>query len=176
MIDAGMDARMVYSFPRSSDPRAFTDKYLAGEIALDLVPQGTLAERIRAAGAGIPAFFTPTSYGTELSDGKQIQEFDGKPYVLERALRADHALIKAERGDTHGNMTYRMAARNFSPLMCMAADNVVAQVSELVAPGGIAPEQVQTPGLFVDGLVEVPDPQQEEALIRAGATYGEDAA
>lgn len=176
MIDAGMVAKMVCSFPRSSDPRAFTDKYLAGEIALDLVPQGTLAERIRAGGAGIPAFFTPTSYGTELAEGKQIQEFDGKPYVLERWLKADFAIVKAEIGDTHGNLTYRMAARNFNPLMCMAADRVVAQAGSLVAPGQIPPEQVHTPGLFVDGIVEVADPQQEEALIRSGAAYGEDAA
>ncbi len=176
MIDAGMVAKMVCSFPRSSDPRAFTDKYLAGEIALDLVPQGTLAERIRAGGAGIPAFFTPTSYGTELAEGKQIQEFDGKPYVLERWLKADFAIVKAEIGDTHGNLTYRMAARNFNPLMCMAADRVVAQAGSLVAPGQIPPEQVHTPGLFVDGIVEVADPQQEEALIRSGVAYGEDAA
>ena len=173
MIDAGMVAKMVCSFPRSSDPRAFTEKYLAGEIALELVPQGTLAERIRAAGAGIPAFFTPTSYGTELAEGKQIQEFDGKPYVLERWLKADVAIVKAETGDTHGNMIYRMAARNFSPLMCMAADHVVAQVSQLVEPGAIDPEHVHTPGLFVDGLVEVKNPAQEEALIRSGAVYGE---
>lgn len=173
MIDAGMVAKMVCSFPRSSDPRAFTEKYLAGEIALELVPQGTLAERIRAAGAGIPAFFTPTSYGTELAEGKQIQEFDGKPYVLERWLKADVAIVKAETGDTHGNMIYRMAARNFSPLMCMAADHVVAQVSQLVEPGAIDPEHVHTPGLFVDSLVEVKNPAQEEALIRSGAVYGE---
>ena len=173
MIDAGMIAKMVCSFPRSSDPRAFSEKYIAGDIALDLVPQGTLAERIRAAGAGIPAFFTPTSYGTALAEGKQIQEFDGKPYVLERWLKADFALVKAQVGDTHGNLTYRLAARNFNPLMCMAADHVVAQVADLAEPGAIDPEHVHTPGLFVDGVVAVPNPQQEEALIRAGAAYGE---
>ncbi len=171
MIDAGMVKKMVCSFPRSSDPRAFTDKYLAGEIELDLVPQGTLAERIRAAGAGIPAFFTPTSYGTELAEGKQIQEFDGKPYVLERWLKADCAIVKAEKGDQHGNLTYRMASRNFNPLMCMAAKTVVAQVSDLVDLGGIDPEHVHTPGLFVDGVVEVKDAKQEEAMIRAGEEY-----
>ncbi|SMY06282.1 3-oxoacid CoA-transferase subunit A [Flavimaricola marinus] len=171
MIDAGMVRKMVCSFPRSSDPRAFTEKYLAGEIELDLVPQGTLAERIRAAGAGIPAFFTPTSYGTELAEGKQIQEFDGRPYVLERWLKADFAIVKGELGDTHGNLTYRLAGRNFNPLMCMAAAKVVAQVSTLTEPGGIDPEQVITPGLFVDGVIEVPNPQQEEALIRAGEVY-----
>ena len=171
MIDAGMVAKMICSFPRSSDPRAFTDRYLAGEIALELVPQGTLAERIRAAGAGIPAFFTPASYGTELAKGKQIQEFDGKSYVLERWLRADFAIVKAAKGDTHGNLTYRLAGRNFNPLMCMAADKTIAQVSQIVAPGDIDPEQVVTPGVFVDGVVAVPDPQQEEVLIRTGVEY-----
>ena len=171
MIDAGMGAKMICSFPRSSDPRAFTDKYLAGEIALELVPQGTLAERIRAAGAGLPAFFTPASYGTELAAGKQVQEFEGKSYVLERWLRADFAIVKAAKGDAHGNLTYRLAGRNFNPLMCMAADKTIAQVSQIVAPGDIDPEQVITPGIFVDGVVTVPDPQQEEVLIRTGVEY-----
>lgn len=171
MIDAAMVAKMICSFPRSSDPRAFTERYLAGEIGLELVPQGTLAERIRAGGAGIPAFFTPTSYGTELAEGKQIQEFDGRPYVLERWLKADVAIVKGETGDTHGNLTYRLAGRNFSPLMCMAAARTIAQVSRIVEPGGIPPEQVVTPGIFVDGVVEVAEPRQEEALIRAGEVY-----
>ena len=171
MIDAGMVARMVCSFPRSSDPRAFSEKYLAGEIGLELVPQGTLAERIRAGGAGIPAFYTPTSYGTDLAEGKPVAEFDGRMYVQERWLRADYALIKAELGDPLGNLTYRKAARNFSPLMAAAANITVAQVRKIVAPGEIDPEQVITPGLFVTRIVEVPDPQQEEALIRAGVAY-----
>ena len=171
MIDAGMVAKMICSFPRSSDPRAFTEKYLAGEIELELVPQGTLAERIRAGGAGIPAFFTPTGYGTELAEGKQIQEFDGKPYVLERWLKADVSLVKADVGDTFGNLTYRMAARNFNPLMCMAGRTVIAQVRRIVAPGGIDPEHVITPGIFVDGVVEVQNAEQEEALVRAGREY-----
>lgn len=171
MIDAGMVAKMICSFPRSSDPRAFTEAYLAGKVALELVPQGTLAERIRAAGAGIPAFFTPTSYGTELAEGKQIQEFDGRPYVLERWLKADYAIVKGELGDTHGNLTYRLAGRNFNPLMCMAAETTIAQVRALDQPGTIDPEHIVTPGLFVDGLVEVAEPAQEEALIRAGKAY-----
>lgn len=171
MIDAGMIQKMICSFPRSSDPRAFTDRYLAKEIELELVPQGTLAERIRAGGAGIPAFFTPTTYGTELAQGKQIQEFDGKPYVMERWLKADFAIVKGEVGDRFGNLTYRLAGRNFNPLMCMAASRTVAQVSRIVEPGGIDPEDVITPGIFVDGLVAVPEPQQEEALIRAGVEY-----
>ncbi|MEB2845163.1 3-oxoacid CoA-transferase subunit A [Rhizobiales bacterium RZME27] len=171
MIDAGMVAKMICSFPKSSDPRAFTEKYLAGEIALELVPQGTLAERIRAGGAGIPAFYTPTAYGTELAEGKPIAEFDGRPYVQERWLKADFAIIKADSGDTHGNLTYNKAARNFNPLMCMAAARTIVQVSRLVEAGGIDPEHVVTPGIFVDRLVQVPNPQQEEAMIRAGMQY-----
>lgn len=171
MIDAGMVAKMICSFPRSSDPRAFTEAYLAGKVALELVPQGTLAERIRAGGAGIPAFFTPTGFGTELAEGKTIAEFDGRSYVQERWLKADFALIKGHVGDTMGNLTYRLAARNFSPLMCMAAAKTIAQVSDLVAPGGIDPEQVITPGIFVDSVVHVANPAQEEVLIRAEAVH-----
>jgi 3-oxoadipate CoA-transferase alpha subunit len=171
MIDAGMVAKMVCSFPRSSDPRAFTDKYLAGEIGLELVPQGTLAERIRAGGAGIPAFYTPTSYGTDLAAGKPTAEFDGRMYVQERWLKADVALIKAELADTMGNLTYREAARNFSPLMAAAASITVVQASKVVELGEIDPERVVTPGIFVSTIVEVSTPQQEEALIRAGVAY-----
>lgn len=171
MIDAGMVRKMICSFPKSSDPRAFTDKYLAGEIELELVPQGTLAERIRAGGAGIPAFYTPTAYGTELAKGKPIGEFDGRHYVQERWLKADFAIIKAHLGDRHGNLTYNKAARNFNPLMCMAAASTIVQVSRIVEAGEIDPEHVVTPGIFVDRLVEVSQPRQEEELIRAGVTY-----
>jgi 3-oxoadipate CoA-transferase alpha subunit len=171
MIDAGMVRKMICSFPRSSDPRAFTDRYLAGEIELELVPQGTLAERIRAGGAGIPAFYTPTGFGTELAEGKVIAGFDGRSYVQERWLKADFAIVKAELGDTYGNLTYNKAGRNFNPLMCMAAKTTIAQVSKIVAAGEIDPEQVVTPGIFVNGVVEIPDPQQEEVLIRAGVAY-----
>ncbi|SEM52675.1 3-oxoadipate CoA-transferase, alpha subunit [Gemmobacter aquatilis] len=171
MIEQGMVRKMICSFPRSADPRVFTERYLAGQIALELVPQGTLAERIRAGGAGIPAFYTPTSFGTDLAEGKPVAEFDGRSYVQERWLKADVALIKAELGDPHGNLTYRMAARNFNPLMCMAAERTVVQVSRIVPLGGIDPEAVVTPGIFVSALVEVSEPQQEELLNRAGATY-----
>lgn len=171
MIDAGMVRKMVCSFPRSSDPRAFTEKYLAGEIELELVPQGTLAERIRAGGAGIPAFYTPTAFGTELAEGKPVAEFDGRHYVQERWLKADFAIVKAELGDTHGNLTYNKAARNFNPLMCMAAERTIAQVSRIVPAGGIDPEHVVTPGIFVNAVVEVANPQQEEVLVRAGVAY-----
>jgi 3-oxoadipate CoA-transferase alpha subunit len=170
MIDAGMVAKMVCSFPRSSDPRAFTERYLAGRIALELVPQGTLAERIRAGGAGIPAFYTPTSFGTQLAEGKPVAEFEGRMYVQERWLKADVALIKAELADRKGNLTYRKAARNFSPLMAMAAKTTIVQASRVVEPGGIDPEHVVTPGIFVDRVVAVPNPSQEEALLRGGAS------
>ena len=171
LIEQGAVRRLVCSFPRSADPRVFTEKYLAGDIELELVPQGTLAERIRAGGAGIPAFYTPTSFGTDLANGKPVAEFEGRKYVQERWLKADFALIKAERGDAYGNLTYRMAARNFNPLMATAAKYTVAQVRELVPVGDIDPEAVVTPGIFVQRVVEVPEPQQEELLNRAGAIY-----
>jgi 3-oxoadipate CoA-transferase alpha subunit len=171
MIDAGMVRRMICSFPRSSEPRAFTQKFLAGEIELELVPQGTLAERIRAGGAGIPAFYTPASYGTELAEGKPTGEFDGRMYVQERWLKADFALLKAERADPLGNLVYRLAARNFNPLMAMAAARTIVQARQIVPAGGIDPEAVVTPGIFVDAVVEVADPAQEEALIRAGVAH-----
>lgn len=171
MIEQDMVAKMICSFPRSSDPRAFTERYLAGQIDLEVVPQGTLAERIRAGGAGIPAFYTPASFGTDLAKGKPTEEFEGKMYVRENWLKADVTLIKAELGDPHGNLTYRMAARNFSPIMAMAAKKTFVQVSQQVALGDIDPEHVVTPGIFVDGLVEVPEPAQEEALNRAEAVY-----
>lgn len=173
LIEQGMVAKMICSFPRSADPVVFTNMYLAGKIELELVPQGTLAERIRAGGAGIPAFYTPTSFGTDLANGKPVAEFDGRSYVQERWLKADFTLIKAEKGDRLGNLTYRMAARNFAPLMAMAAARTIVQVSELVEPGAIDPETVITPGIFVDGVVEVPNPAQEEALNRANARYPE---
>jgi len=171
MIDAGMVRKMICSFPKSSDPRAFTDRYLAGEIELELVPQGTLAERIRAGGAGIPAFYTPTAYGTELAEGKPIAEFDGRHYVQERWLKADFAIIKAHVSDTFGNLTYNKAARNFNPLMCMAAEKTIVQASTIVEAGDIDPEHIVTPGIFVDRVVQVSSPQQEEDLIRAGVAY-----
>lgn len=171
LIEQGMVRKLICSFPRSADPVVFTEMYLAGKIELELVPQGTLAERIRAGGAGIPAFYTPTAYGTDLAKGKKIEEFDGRPYVQERWLKADFALVKAHVGDTHGNLTYNKAARNFNPLMCSAAAVTIVQVSDLVAPGTIDPEHVITPGIFVQSVVHVPNPQQEETLNRAGAIY-----
>ncbi len=171
MIDAGMVRKMICSFPRSSDPRAFTERYVEGCIELELVPQGTLAERIRAGGAGIPAFYTPTAFGTELAAGKPTAEFDGRTYVQERWLKADFAIVKAHVGDTHGNLTFNKAARNFNPLMCMAAKTTIVQASRIVPAGAIDPEHVITPGIFVNKVVEVTFPQQEEELVRAGVSY-----
>lgn len=171
MIDAGMVRKIICSFPKSKDPRAFTEAYLAGRIELELVPQGTLAERIRAGGAGIPAFYTPTSFGTELAEGKPTAEFDGRGYVQERWLKADFALVKAETADRHGNLVYRKAGRNFGPLMCMAAATSIVQASRIVEPGAIDPEHVVTPGLFVDRVIAVPDARQEEDLNIEGAVY-----
>lgn len=173
LIEHGMVRKLICSFPRSADPVVFTDLYRAGKIELELVPQGTLAERIRAGGAGIPAFYTPTSFGTDLAEGKPVAEFEGRSYVQERWLKADFALIKAHVGDRLGNLVYRMAARNFNPLMAMASAVTIVQVSRVVEPGGIDPETVVTPGIFVQRVVEVPDPAQEEDLNRTGATYSE---
>ena len=171
LIEQGLVARLICSFPRSADPKVFTELYLAGGIELELVPQGTLAERIRAGGAGIPAFYTPTAYGTDLAEGKPIEEFDGRPYVRERWLKADYAIVKALKADRHGNLVYSKAARNFNPLMCMAATHTIVQVEEIVEAGGIDPEVVVTPGIFVQAVVTVTDPQQEEDLNRAGAHH-----
>jgi 3-oxoadipate CoA-transferase, alpha subunit len=173
LIEYGMVRKLICSFPRSADPVAFVEAYKAGRIKLELVPQGTLAERIRAGGAGIPAFYTPASFGTELAHGKPVETFEGRSYVRENWLKADVALVKAHLGDKLGNLTYRMAARNFNPLMCMAATTTIVQVNRVVASGEINPEAVITPGIFVQGLVEVTDPMQEEDLNRAKATYAE---
>lgn len=171
MIERDMVAKVICSFPRSADARVFSERYQAGTIELELVPQGTLAERIRCGGAGVPAFYTPTAFGTELAKGKPIAEFDGRSYVQERWLKADFALIKAQLGDAVGNLTYRMAARNFNPIMAMAAEVSIAQVSQLVPTGSIEPEHVITPGIFVDRVIEIADAKQEEVLTRQGASY-----
>lgn len=171
LLDAGRVSKVICSYPRTSDPRAFNARYRAGEVELEIVPQGTLAERIRAGGAGIPAFYTPTSVGTELADGKPVGEFDGKTYVQERWLKADFALIKARDADPHGNLTYNKTARNFSPLMAMAAQTTIVQASNITALGAIDPEQVITPGIFTDRIVKFENPAQEEVLVKAGVTY-----
>ncbi|MCW1932242.1 3-oxoacid CoA-transferase subunit A [Pararhodobacter zhoushanensis] len=171
LIEQGRVRKMICSFPRSANAEVFNEAYLAGQIELELVPQGTLAERIRAGGAGIPAFYTPTGYGTDLAKGKPQHDFDGRMYVQERWLKADIALIKAEDADPHGNLTYRMAARNFAPLMAMAAAQTIVQASRIVPLGQINPEHVITPGIFVNAVVAVPNPAQEEVLTREQVVY-----
>jgi 3-oxoadipate CoA-transferase alpha subunit len=163
--------KMICSFPRSSQSRVFPELYKAGKIELELVPQGTLAERIRAAGAGIPAFFTPTTVGTILAEDKETRQFDGRTFVMEPWLKADFALIKCETADRLGNLTFNKTARNFNPLMCMAATTTIVQTGKLVARGDIDPERVITPGIFVNRIVEVSDPVHEDILIAEGRSY-----
>jgi 3-oxoadipate CoA-transferase alpha subunit len=171
LIGNGQVSRMICSFPRSSQSRVFPKLYKEGKIELELVPQGTLAERIRAAGAGIPAFYTPTTVGTVLAEDKESREFDGRAYVMEPWLKADFALIKCEVADPLGNLTYNKTARNFSPLMCMAATTTVVQARRLVAAGEIDPEHVITPGIFVNRIVEIPNPVHEDIMIAEGRSY-----
>jgi 3-oxoadipate CoA-transferase alpha subunit len=153
LLKAKRVRKIVCSFPRQPDSWVFDGLYRAGEIALELVPQGTLAERIRAAGAGIGAFFTPTGYGTQLAEGKETRIINGRPHVLEYALQGDVALIKAHRADRWGNLVYRKAARNFGPIMATAARCTIAQVSAVVELGGLDPETIVTPGIFVHRVV-----------------------
>lgn len=143
--------KMISSYV--GENKEFERQYLSGELEVELVPQGTLAERIRAAGAGIPAFYTPTGVGTLVAEGKEVREFDGRRYVLERALHADFAIVKAWRADTHGNLIYRRTARNFNPMMASAARVTIAEVEEVVPAGTIDPDAVHTPGIFVQRVV-----------------------
>lgn len=154
LIKAGRVAKMICSYPRSADSEVFAELYRVGRIGLELVPQGTLAERIRAAGAGIPAFYTPTAAGTNLAQGKPHRRFDGRECLLEHALHADVALIKAVAADRHGNLTYNKTARNFSPLMATAATTTIVQTSVVVGLGSLDPEAIITPGIFVDRIVQ----------------------
>ena len=155
LLKARRVRRIICSFPRQVDSHVFDGLYRTGEIELELVPQGNLAERIRAAGAGIGAFYTPTSYGTELARGKETRIIDGRGYVLEHPIHADFALIKAERGDRWGNLVYRKTARNFGPIMATAAKVTVATVHEVVELGSLDPEAIVTPGLFVKRVVPI---------------------
>ncbi len=161
LLKAGRVRKIICSFPRQADSQVFDALYRSGKLELELVPQGNLAERIRAAGAGIGAFFSPTGYGTELAknaDGsaKETRLMNGKHYVLEQPIHADVALIKAERGDRWGNLVYRKAARNFGPVMAMAAKRTVASVFEVVDLGALDPEAIVTPGIFVHQVVPLP--------------------
>ena len=165
LLKARRVRKIICSFPRQIDSYVFDALYRAGEIELELVPQGNLAERIRAAGAGIGGFFTPTAFGTLLAAGKETREIDGRNYVLEYPIHADFALIKADRGDRWGNLVYRKTARNFGPIMASAAKCAIVQVREIVPLGALDPEVIVTPGIFVRRLVEVREaaaaPRQE---------------
>ncbi|NBS58359.1 MAG: 3-oxoacid CoA-transferase subunit A [Betaproteobacteria bacterium] len=154
LIAAKQVRKIICSFPRQADSGHFDKAYRSGELELELVPQGTLAERIRAAGAGIGAFFTPTAFGTQLAEGKETRRIGDRDYVLELPIHADYALIKADRGDRWGNLTYRMTARNFGPIMASAAKCTIAQVRETVELGELDPESVVTPGIFVKRVVK----------------------
>jgi 3-oxoadipate CoA-transferase alpha subunit len=156
LLKTGRVRKIICSFPRQADSHVFDGLYRAGKLELELVPQGNLAERIRAAGAGIGAFFTATGFGTPLADGKETRLIDGRMYVLEHPIHADVALIKAERGDRWGNLTYRKTARNFGPIMAAAAKLSIASVHEIAALGEIDPETVVTPGLYVQRVVCLP--------------------
>ena len=144
--------KMISSYVGENDE--FERQMLSGELEVDLIPQGSLAERCRAGGAGIPAFFTPAGYGTEVGEGKEVREFNGKPHILEQALVADFAIVKAWKGDTAGNLIYKGTARNFNPPMAMAGKITIAEVEELVPPGELDPNQIHTPGIFVQRILE----------------------
>ena len=167
LLAAGRVRKIICSFPRQTDSWHFDRLYRAGQIELELVPQGNLAERIRAAGAGIGGFFTPTGYGTDLARGKETRLIDGRMQVLESPIHADFAFIKAERGDRWGNLTYRMTGRNFGPVMAMAARVTVATVHEVVALGALDPETVVTPGLFVQRVVQIERTRTAGAGVKA---------
>ena len=171
LIENNQVAKMICSYPRTANSLVFPELYRNNKIQLELVPQGTLAERIRAGGAGVPAFYTKTSVGTPLAKGKEIRNFDGDDYVMERGIKADFALIKAKCADRYGNLIFNKTARNFAPIMAMAATNTLVQVNQVVALGDIDPEHVVTPGIFVNRIIEVTTPQQESQLVKDGVVY-----
>jgi 3-oxoadipate CoA-transferase alpha subunit len=155
LMEMGRVRKIICSFPRSAGSVVFEELYRAGKLELEIVPQGTLAERMRAAGAGIPAFYTPTGAGTKLAQGKETRDFNGRPHVMELALKGDIALVEAWEGDRWGNLTYRESGRNFNPVMAMAAELTIAQVHHLRELGEIAPDNVHTPGIYVNRVVQV---------------------
>ncbi len=171
LIKAGRVSTMICSYPRTANSIVFPDLYRSGKIELILVPQGTLAERIRAGGAGIPAFYTPTSVGTPLQEGKEIRAFNEREHVLEYGLTAEFALLKCRSADSYGNLVFNKTARNFGPIMATAADITIVQADRIVETGAIDPECVVTPGIFVNRVVEVNDPAQESDLVARGVTY-----
>jgi len=172
LLATGRVRKIICSFPRQADSWHFDKLYREGRIELELVPQGNLAERIRAAGAGIGGFFTPTGYGTELARGKETRLIDGRWMVLEQPIHADLALIKAERGDRWGNLTYRMTARNFGPIMAAAARTTVASVHDVVPLGLLDPETIVTPGLYVQRVVQIPRARTGAGGLKASASGG----
>ncbi len=155
MLETRQISKMISSYV--GENKLFAQQYLDGDIVVEFTPQGTLAERIRAGGAGIPAFFTKTGVGTMVAEGKEIREFDGAQYVMERGLFADVAIVHAWKGDTEGNLVYRKTARNFNPMMATAAETTVAEVEHLVEPGELDPDQIVTPGIFVDRIIHYPN-------------------
>jgi len=163
LLKAGRVRKIVCSYPRQVDSHHFQALYRAGKVELELVPQGTLSERMRAAGAGIGAFYTPTGYGTDLAKGKETRVIAGRGHVLEYPIRGDVALVKAERGDRWGNLVYRKSARNFGPTMATAAKCTIAQVYDVVPLGALDPESIVTPGIFVTRVVKVPRAQRKAA-------------
>jgi 3-oxoacid CoA-transferase subunit A len=169
MLEAGMIAGHTGSYV--GENKLLEKLVLEGKLDLTLVPQGTLAERIRAGGAGIPAFFTPAGAGTLVAEGKEAREFDGKPYLLESWLRADYALVRAWKGDTQGNLVYRKTARNFNPMMATAAKITIAEVEELVAPGDLDPDHIVTPGIYVKRILQGEHYERriERRTVRAAA-------
>jgi len=171
LIENRQISKIICSFPRTMISVVFPELFRAGEIELELVPQGTLAERIRAGGAGIPAFYTRTSVGTPLANGKEIREFEGKKYVMEKAIYADFSLVKCHVADKYGNLVYNKTARNFGPVMCMAAKTTIVQVRKIVEPGEIDPECVVTPGIFVSRVVEISNPADESKLVAEERRY-----
>jgi 3-oxoadipate CoA-transferase, alpha subunit len=163
--------KIICSFPKTTNSIVFPELFAKGEIELELVPQGTLAERIRCGGAGIPAFYTPASVNTILAEGKEHRIFNGKTFVMEHAIRADFALIKCQKADRYGNLVYNKTARNFGPVMCTAANCSIVQSREVVDLGDIDPETVITPGIFVQRVVEISQPLEESVLIALNKTY-----
>ena len=156
LMELGRVRKIICSFPRSSDPVVFETLYKAGKIELEITPQGTLAERIRAAGAGVPAFFTATAYGTQLARGKETREINGRMYVLEDAIKGDVALVEAWQADRWGNLTYKLSGRNFNPIMAMGSELALVQTQHVVELGARDPDNIHTPGIFVDRVLHVP--------------------
>lgn len=163
--------KMICSFPRTANSKVFPELYHNGEIELELVPQGTLAERIRAGGAGIPAFYTPASVNTPLATGKETRVFNGQAYVMEYGIRADFSLVKCKTADRYGNLLFNKTARNFGPIMCTAANIAIVQAKEIVDLGSIDPETVVTPGIFVQRVVHVANPDDESKLVAEDRRY-----